>query len=126
MEKEYQIDDQIEAYCRSCAVIRPQIVSGLGANNQITRSKCPSCGNGNRYKRSSIAAGGQASEPQKLATPYLMSGNYEQGSILEHPSFGRGEVVRLIGFEKIEVLFRDRLRCLVHGREATSNQERKQ
>lgn len=96
------------------------MVSGLGAKKQVTRAKCPGCGNENRYSKSAIAMGKLAAEPEPQARPYVMSNSYEQGNILQHPLFGRGEVVGLIGSEKMEVLFRDRLRCLVHSRAATS------
>jgi hypothetical protein len=41
---------------------------------------------------------------------------YRTGQTLLHPTFGMGEVTAVIEPQKIDVLFADRLRRMIHGR----------
>lgn len=52
------------------------------------------------------------------AEPYHLSARYIVGSLLRHAQFGLG-AVELIDGSKIQVVFQDARRTLVHGRVAT-------
>jgi hypothetical protein len=41
---------------------------------------------------------------------------FADGEVLTHPKLGAGVVTRVVDANKIEVLFREGLRTLVHGR----------
>jgi hypothetical protein len=119
MEKQsYEVGDHIETRCETCDAVRSQIVASVGIKNQITGATCPRCGNRNRYKKTSFGASKINSNNPAVGKPYNMSEKYEQGEFIQHSSFGLGEVVNVVESGKIEVLFNDRLRCLVHGRNA--------
>lgn len=45
-------------------------------------------------------------------TPYAMSGNFSLRSLIEHPVFGRGEVISVIPPDKIDVLFQEGVKTL--------------
>jgi hypothetical protein len=47
-----------------------------------------------------------------LARPYRVTEKWEEGSWMDHPSFGLGRVQRRMG-KKVDVLFRDGLKTLV-------------
>ena len=47
--------------------------------------------------------------------PYNMKGEFEVGTVLEHPKFGLGFVI-LTSLQAIQVLFEDEERSLVHNR----------
>jgi len=55
----------------------------------------------------------------KAPSPYDRTLTYREGQSMTHEMFGVGEVTRLMEPRKMEVLFQDRLRCLIHaqGRE---------
>lgn len=48
--------------------------------------------------------------------PYVLSGAYDKGQVVEHAVFGPGIVLALLGPNKMEVLFRTGRRKLVCGR----------
>lgn len=48
--------------------------------------------------------------------PYSIRETFEKGSRIDHPKFGIGHVVEIVGPQKIEVLFSDCLRMMVQNR----------
>jgi hypothetical protein len=48
--------------------------------------------------------------------PYSPKDRYEEGDVLEHPTFGRGIATAVKDATKIEVLFETGSKTLVHGR----------
>lgn len=44
--------------------------------------------------------------------PYAMSSTFEQQDFIEHPSFGRGEVIKLTAPDKMDVLFQEGIKTL--------------
>jgi hypothetical protein len=51
----------------------------------------------------------------KAAAPYDPTRTYRRGQTLVHAKFGEGEVTALIEPQKMDVLFADRMRRLIHG-----------
>ncbi|MFP4317168.1 MAG: hypothetical protein ACLFQR_13180 [Desulfovibrionales bacterium] len=49
---------------------------------------------------------------QNRAKDYSMSGIFEKGDLVEHPSFGKGVVQSVIHPDKMEVLFEDGLKLM--------------
>lgn len=45
---------------------------------------------------------------------YSIKGSFQTGDVINHPSFGQGVVEKLIDDNKIEVLFQDDYRTLMH------------
>src|SRR5262249_1527309 len=58
-----------------------------------------------------------ASHPDDAFTPYVTSARYVAEALLVHPTFGKGVVVAADP-QRIEVLFQDGPKKLVHGRPA--------
>jgi len=52
----------------------------------------------------------------QTGTPYDWTRTYRAGQTMLHPTYGLGEVMALVEPKKIDVLFSDRMRRLVHGR----------
>lgn len=50
------------------------------------------------------------------ATPYALSVQLEEGSVIGHAKFGRGFVIEITPPNKAEVIFRDAVRKLIFGR----------
>ena len=62
---------------------------------------------------------GSTTAPQASSlpgAPYDRTHTYRAGQSLTHPVFGQGEVTTVIENQKIDVLFPDRLRRLIHAR----------
>lgn len=45
---------------------------------------------------------------------YSIKGSFQTGDVIDHPTFGQGVVEKLIDDNKIEVLFRDDYKTLMH------------
>jgi hypothetical protein len=88
-------------------------VASITKRGQISRVSCPKCGTRSAFKSGAGAsAGGPA---PKTGGPYDRARTYRTGQSMVHPVFGLGEVTAVIEPQKIDVLFSDRMRRLVHA-----------
>jgi hypothetical protein len=60
-------------------------------------------------------AGTTSNASAKHGAPYDRGRTYRKGQILTHPMFGEGEVTAIIEPQKMDVLFADRIRRLIHA-----------
>ncbi|MEP7342911.1 MAG: hypothetical protein ABI977_34600 [Acidobacteriota bacterium] len=114
-QQQYAIGDRVEQLCAVCGEEKGHVVLSLGKRGQITRVNCPQCGTSGRFKsikteRVKRTSGGDS-------PPYDWSRTYRKGQAMLHPTFGAGEVTAVIEPKKIDVLFSDRVRRLIHSRE---------
>ena len=65
-------------------------------------------------KRGQGATGERAAAPD--SPPYDWTRTYRKGQTMMHPTFGLGEGTAVIEPRKIDVLFSDRVRRLIHAR----------
>ena len=109
-EKKLEVGDRIEQMCTTCGEERGHIVASISKTGKITRVKCPICNSLVPYK-----SGGIRTASNKVSAPYDRSRIYKRGQTMEHPKFGEGEVTAVIESGKIDVLFADRIRRLIHA-----------
>jgi len=115
MEKyQYTVGDRVEKLCVVCGEERGHVVALLNKRGQISRVSCPQCGTRSTFK-SGRSLTGESSLPQDSA-PYDWTRTYRKGQTMMHPTFGLGEVTAVIEPRKIDVLFSDRVRRLIHAR----------
>ncbi len=114
MDKQiYTIGDRVEKICLTCGESRGHIVALINKNGRISRVNCPQCGTRSTFKKGSKTES-KLSSGDNLA-PYDWTRTYRKGQGMLHHSFGRGEVVAVIEPCKIDVLFSDKVRRLVHS-----------
>jgi hypothetical protein len=106
------VGDRVEKFCKTCAEERGHVIASLTKLGKISRVKCPKCGTSSTFK-SNTATGQQ--RQQAAGAPYDRTRIYRAGQTILHPIFGPGEVTALIEPQKIDVLFSDRMRRLVHA-----------
>ena len=121
MEKEknaYAVGDRIDKFCVTCNEERGHMVATLTKKGQISRVSCAKCGARSSFKpnRTGVVTRSQA----KPSAPYDRTRTYRAGQHFTHPTFGSGEVTAVIEQQKIDVLFSDRVRRLIHSRAATA------
>lgn len=104
------IGDRIEQMCIACGKERGHIVASMSKKGKVTRVSCPMCGSYVPYK-----SGTTRSASTKISAPYDRTRTYRRGQVMQHPTFGEGEVTDLIEPGKIDVLFPDRIRRLIHS-----------
>jgi len=113
MEKEvFTVDQRVDQLCAVCGEERGHIVKSVTKLGQISRVSCSKCGTVSIFKRSLRTSPRPAN---KIPSPYDRTVTYRAGQSMTHEMFGIGEVTRLIEPRKMEVLFQDRLRCLIHA-----------
>jgi hypothetical protein len=110
----YTVGERVEKFCVSCGEDRGHVVASVTKRGQISRVSCPQCGTRSAFK-SGVAAPARRAQA-KAGAPYDQARTYRAGQSLTHPTFGEGEVTAVIEPQKIDVLFPDRMRRLVHAR----------
>jgi DNA-directed RNA polymerase subunit RPC12/RpoP len=85
-------------------------VVSLSKIGKITRVECPMCGSRVMYQ-----AGTTRRASNKVGAPYDRTRMYRKGQTLVHPMFGQGEVTAIIEPQKMDVLFADRIRRMMHA-----------
>jgi hypothetical protein len=109
----FAIGDRVEQVCATCGEERGHIVASVTKKGRITRVTCATCNTRSPYKSSGTV--GSNRTLAKGGALYDQKQTYRRGQTLMHPTFGVGEVTAVIEPRKIDVLFVDRVRRLVHA-----------
>lgn len=113
MEKPtFEVGQRVDKLCKVCEIERGHVVASITKRGQISRVSCPACGTRSPFK-SGVKTTGSRTQP---GAPYDPARLYRTGQTLLHSTFGLGEVTALIEPQKIDVLFPDRMRRMIHGR----------
>ena len=107
----FKIGDRVDQMCVTCNEERGHIVVSVTKAGRITRVGCPMC-----ESRVTYRAGTMRRASDKVGAPYDRARTYRKGQTLVHPTFGEGEVTAIIEPQKMDVLFADRVRRLLHAR----------
>ncbi|HKZ81787.1 MAG TPA: hypothetical protein VJ124_26205 [Pyrinomonadaceae bacterium] len=106
---------RVEKLCTTCGEERGHVIRSLNKRGKILRVSCAKCGTVGTFK-SGVATSSRGAVT--VGAPYDRTISYRAGQVMLHPIFGPGEVTALIEPHKIDVLFSDRLRRLVHANHA--------
>jgi len=111
----FTIGERVEKLCIVCNEVRGHVVVSITKRGQISRVSCPKCGERSAFKSSGTADAGANRSTAKAGAPYDRTRTYRTGQAMMHPTFGLGEVTKVIEPGKIDVLFADRMRRLIHS-----------
>ena len=115
MEKHlYTVGERVDKLCAVCAEERGHVVTSVTKIGNISRVNCPKCGTISTFKSSVRTA---RRPPAQSGLPYDWTRVYRIGQPMVHQTYGQGEVTALIEPQKIDVLFADRVRRLIHARD---------
>jgi len=109
----YSVGDRVDKFCIPCGEERGHIVATVTKRGSISRVSCPKCGARTSFKPDS--RGRAARVDSGTGAPYDRTRTYRSGQHLTHPNYGPGEVTAVIEPRKIDVLFADRVRRLIHS-----------
>ena len=112
-QQTHKVGERVEKFCAACGEERGHVVASVSKRGLVSRVSCPQCGTRSAFKRGD---GGSGKLPATAGAPYDRTRTYRTGQSLTHPVFGHGEVTAVIETQKIDVLFPDRLRRLIHAR----------
>jgi hypothetical protein len=108
----YSVGERTDKLCLKCNEERGHIVTSVTKRGQISRVSCSKCSIASTFKASTRTT---PKSSRQVPSPYDMATSYRTGQTMDHKTFGIGEVTQLIEPRKIDVLFHDRLRRLVHS-----------
>ena len=111
----FVVGDRVEKLCVKCGEERGHVIASLTKRGKISRVTCPKCGTLGTFKTGAATGTRRKVDP---GAPYDQTRAYRTGQTMMHPTFGQGEVTALIEPQKIDVLFADRMRRLVHARQS--------
>ena len=106
----FKVGDRVDQMCITCNEERGHVVVSVSKTGRITRVGCPMCAS-----RVAYGAGTTRRASAKVGAPYDRARTYRKGQTLIHPMFGEGEVTAIIEPQKMDVLFADRIRRLIHA-----------
>ena len=115
MEKQtHMVGERAEKFCVPCGEERGHVVVSITKQGRISRVTCPKCGTRGTFKSGQSESGRRSAV--KTGAPYDRTNTYRAGQTMFHTTYGLGEVTALIEPQKIDVLFPDRMRRLIHAR----------
>ena len=110
----YEAGQTAEMLCSTCDSDQNHTVETVTKKGQITKAFCDTCKTVSTFSRgvkTSVVSKG------KSASPYDRTRKYRKGQAMTHDVFGRGEVTAVIEPQKIDVLFGDQTKRLIHSQE---------
>jgi len=129
----------IDAWCGKCKLVLGHTIEAL-VGEKPTRVSCNTCKSQHAYKsqapkpssKGTVKRAAGTASPRARSTmsryqsllksndvvtkAYSPSGKFEEGDVLEHPTFGRGVATAIKDGAKVEVLFETGTKTLIHGR----------
>ena len=123
MQKSLSAGDPIEARCTKCRKITNHVVIAM-AETVPAKVECNVCSGQHKYRppaaakkptvRRTVSPKNTAKQEWEALRPgmdsskakdYSMDGTYKVNALVNHPQFGLGVVQRVVGSQKMEVLF---------------------
>ncbi|MGI8787981.1 MAG: hypothetical protein ACR2HG_09505 [Pyrinomonadaceae bacterium] len=111
-KKKYTVDEKVEIMCAACDTESIHTVMTVTKLGQITKLVCDVCETVSTYKSGVKTSVGMSVKP---GSEYDRKRKYRKGQAILHATFGQGEVVAIIEPQKMDVLFGDRTRRLIHA-----------
>jgi hypothetical protein len=115
--EKYAVGDKLPMMCSACDTDQDHTVQTVTKLGKITSAICDTCQTASTFKsgvKTSVAVGSKG----KAAGPYDRSRKYRKGQAMMHDKFGHGEVTAVLEPQKIDVLFGDTTRRLIHAQDA--------
>ena len=109
----YAVGDSLEMMCSVCDIEQPHKVVTATKQGKVTKASCETCETVSTFTRGEKTSVNVGSG--KNASPYDRLRKYRKGQSMMHDSFGRGEVTAVIEPDKIDVLFGDKTRRMIHA-----------
>lgn len=115
MKKEiYEAGQTAEMFCSICDSDQDHTIETVTKKGQLTKSVCDSCKTISTFSRGVKTS---VVSKMKTASPYDRTRKYRKNQAMMHTVFGQGEVTAVIEPQKIDVLFGDQTKRLIHCQE---------
>lgn len=108
----FTVGELTEMMCSVCDIEQMHKIVTVTKQGVITKAVCETCETESTFSRGVKTA--FTTGKGKNASPYDRLRKYRKGQAMMHETFGRGEVTAVIEPHKIDVLFEDQVRRLIH------------
>lgn len=126
------------SYCGKCKMPLAHTIISLTKKGTVDKCECNTCGATHKYRdpdkpvkprsatkrapkkpaASSEELWNQAvADAKGISMPYKMAGEFSEGSLIDHPTFGKGVVDEIVDHNKIKVIFEEGAKVLIHKRD---------
>jgi hypothetical protein len=126
------------SYCGKCKMPLAHTIISLTKKGTVDKCECKTCGATHKYRDPDKpvkprAAGKRApkkpaasseelwnqavADAKGISMPYKMSGEFSEGSLIDHATFGKGVVEEIVDHNKIKVIFEEGAMVLIHKRD---------
>jgi hypothetical protein len=113
--RQYAVGETLVMMCSSCDSEQSHSVLTVTKLGKITSASCDVCQTSSTFRggvKTSVSVG-----KGKAAGPYDRTKRYRKGQAMMHSKFGHGEVTAVLEPQKIDVLFGETVRRLIHAQE---------
>lgn len=111
--KVHAIGGRVDKFCTVCDEACGHVVATLTKYNRISFVTCPRCKTRSRFNHKVPSVKAKGSGQNNVM--YNGMSTYKVGQWMTHQAYGEGQVTALIEPRKIDVLFSDRVRRLIHS-----------
>ena len=111
----YEAGQTAEMLCSICDSDQSHLVESVTKKGLITKAVCETCKTASMFTRGVKTS--VSISKTKSASPYDRTRKYRKGQAMTHDRFGQGEVTAVIEPQKIDVLFGDETRRLIHAQD---------
>ncbi len=133
----YAVGKEVISYCGSCKLKLGHLITAMKENGSIAKCKCNTCGASHGYRASApgkkrttaISKRSKKKDERPLSEiwqeglkkidsfiPYNIRTIFSVGDGIDHKSFGKGFVQNINDQSKIDVVFQNEIKTLVHAR----------
>ncbi len=115
---------EIEAWCPACKDVKTNVVVAM-KGTRAAKTQCRVCESVHAYrknppdyraKKKNQFQDAMDGRDTSKAAPYKISKKYNLDDVIKHKTFGLGLVTRVVSDKKLEVLFEESTKLMVHGR----------
>lgn len=111
--EKYAAGDTLEMMCSTCDTEKDHSIETVTKQGKITKAVCKECATVSTFSRG--VKTNVSANKTKAAAGYDRTRKYRKGQAMVHSVFGHGEVTAVIEPQKIDVLFGDQTRRLIHA-----------
>ncbi len=131
----FEVGAEIDSWCTKCKLMLVHTIETV-VGDKVTKVHCNTCKGQHAYRRNPPGTATARSRAGKkpsakpaadyetllrgrtatAARPYSIAEQFKAGQLISHPVFGLGVVTLDKGENKVEVVFPEETKTLVHGR----------
>lgn len=113
--EKHEIGGLVDMHCSACEQETPHSIKSVTRLGKITSAVCDTCQTASSFKGG--VKTGMTAGKGKAPDVYDRKRKYKKGQAMMHGVFGHGEVTGVVEPQKIDVLFGDTTRRLLHDQQ---------